>query len=477
MRRRPNVLVLMTDQHRADLMSCAGNDTVQTPNMDRIARRGVRFENAYAPYPVCVASRMAMLTGQYAHGTGVIDNTDRLPWRVRTVAHHFNSHGYLTGLIGKMHFCDAMNHGFEHYLSINDWLMYLGPKVRLYADEIASHPLSEHFFRTVMDSGAGFNDVEDLWEGPSPWVGHVTRRDFGSITSMASRLEAKDHLDAFVAREAAKFVRRHRDEPFFLIAGFMKPHTPFFPPAEYAERHPIDDVVLPEPGNIEQYPPKVRDYFERHLRIPERRRKAGMAGYRGNLEFVDCCVGRVHDALEEEGLLEDTIVVYTSDHGEMHGAHGAFQKFCLFEPAVKVPLIVSRAGRLPAGEVSGALTEYFGLLPTLAELTGTEIDEAIRRDMDSLSFADLVRRPELPGPDAVFSEFGLRSRHPSYMIRTKPWKYVYHQDMGEELYNLDEDPGENANLAAERRHSRLKDDLQRRLFEWYHPDRNRFRAV
>lgn len=328
-----------------------------------------------------------------------------------------------------------------------------------------------------MDSGAGFNDVDDLWEGGSPWVGHVTRRDFGSIASMASELEAEDHLDAFIARESAKFIRKHRDEPFFLVASFMKPHTPFFPPAEYAERHPIDDIELPDPGNTEQYPPKVRDYFERHLRTPERRRKAGMAGYLGNLEFADVCVGQVYDALEKEGLLEDTVVVYTSDHGEMHGDHGAFQKFCLFEPAVKVPLIVSHAGRFPAGEVTAALTEYFGLFPTLAELTGTEVDGAIRRDTDSASFADLVRRPALTGPDAVFSELGLRSRHPSYMIRTRPWKYVYHQDMGEELYDLDEDPGENANLAGEGRHSRLKDELQRRLFEWYHPDRNRFRAV
>jgi len=156
---KPNVLVIMTDQHRADLMTCAGRDLVPTPNIDLIASRGVRFTNAYCPYPVCVASRMALLTGLYAHSTGAITNRDRLDWRYRTIANHFAENGYLTGLIGKMHFVDAHNHGFEYYMSINDWLMYLGPKVQHYANEIANHPLGPHFFKTVDDGGAGLPDI------------------------------------------------------------------------------------------------------------------------------------------------------------------------------------------------------------------------------------------------------------------------------------------------------------------------------
>ncbi len=128
---KPNVLFIMTDQHRADLMTCEGRDLLPTPNIDRVASRGVRFTNAYCPYPVCVASRMSLLTGLYAHNTGAINNTDRLDWRFRTMAHHFFDQGYLTGLIGKMHFNDAHKHGFEYYLSINDWFMYLGPKVTI----------------------------------------------------------------------------------------------------------------------------------------------------------------------------------------------------------------------------------------------------------------------------------------------------------------------------------------------------------
>ena len=113
-RNKPNVLLIMTDQHRADLMTCARRDLVPTPNVDRIASRGVRFNNAYCPYPVCVASRMALLTGLYSHSTGAISNRDNLDWRYRTMANHFAENGYLTGLIGKMNFVDAHNHGFEY---------------------------------------------------------------------------------------------------------------------------------------------------------------------------------------------------------------------------------------------------------------------------------------------------------------------------------------------------------------------------
>ena len=159
MSRQPNVLLIMTDQHRADWMTCAGPSPVPTPNIDRIAAQGVRFSNAYCPYPVCVASRMAMLSMRYAHTTGAINNTDRLDWRYPTIAHHFGQNGYLPALIGKMHFNDAHKHGFEYYLSINDWLMYLGPKVQHFANEIASHPMNEHFFHTMIDDGAGMPDV------------------------------------------------------------------------------------------------------------------------------------------------------------------------------------------------------------------------------------------------------------------------------------------------------------------------------
>ncbi|UCG50224.1 MAG: sulfatase-like hydrolase/transferase [Phycisphaerales bacterium] len=476
-RRRPNVLIIMTDQHRADLMTCAGRDLVATPNIDRIAERGVRFTNAYCPYPVCVASRMALLTGLYAHSTGAITNRDRLDWRYRTIANHFSEHVYLTALFGKMLFVDAHSHGFEYYMSINDWLMYLGPKVQHYANEIANHPLGPRFFKTVNDGGAGLPDVDGLWDGASPWVGHVERRDF---SDMSSNLDAEDHLDMFLAREAAKFIRRYRDQPFFLVTSFMKPHSPFYPPRQWAERYPVDKMELPQVGDISGYPAHIQRRSKHIQSLGPQRLRAHRAGYLGNLAFVDTCVGRVYRELDDAGLLENTIVVYTSDHGEMDGDHGLYQKFCLFEPSVKVPLIVSFPGVIGRNKVAGALTEYFGLYPTLAHLAGLPMPESTTLQevpgaaarMDASSFADILRRPDIDGPEAVFSEFNLRGRPAQYMVRSRRYKYVFNHGSTHELYDLQADPGESVNRVNEPGLKKECSRLQDRLFAWYNPRQN-----
>ena len=479
---RPNVLFIMTDQHRADLMTCAGRELVPTPNIDRIASRGIRFTNAYCPYPVCVASRMALLTGLYAHSTGAITNNDRLDWRYRTMANHFAENGYLTALMGKTHFGDAHNHGFEYYMSINDWLMYLGPKVQHYANEIANHPLGPKFFDTVDDGGAGLPDIDGLWPKGSPWVGNVERWNFDS---MASQLEPEDHLDMFLARQAAKFITRYRRQPFLLVVSFMKPHSPFYPPRQWAEKYPIGKMKLPEVGDISQYPRHIQQRIKRTRALGEKRQRAHRAGYLGNLAFVDTCVGYVYDALEKEGLTDNTIVVYTSDHGEMDGDHGLYQKFCLFEPAVRVPLIVSHPNHLPQNKVTGALTEYFGLYPTLAELTGIEspkkttlldIPDAPTR-MDAASFADVLRNPDMKGPDAAFSEFNLRSRTCEYMIRTRRYKYIFNHGSTHELYDHEADPGEFVNRINDPALKKVRDKLREQLFAWYNPEKNPYRPA
>ena len=480
---RPNVLFLMTDQHRADWMTCAGSNMVPTPHIDRIAARGVRFENAYCPDPVCTASRMSLLTGLYSHNTGAINNSDRLDWRYKTMAHHFADHGYLTSLIGKMHFNDAQNHGFTSYLSINDWLMYLGPKARHYANEIANHSMNDKFFELVYDTGSGFPDASPLWDGPSPWVGNVDRWDF---TSTASELDSDDHLDMFVARESVKFMREYRDQPFFLVTSFMKPHPPFYPPREWADQFTPESMEMLDPGDVSQYPEHLQKRIAGTQGMGDKRLRAHKAGYMGNLAFVDHCVGHVLDGLEELGLAENTIVVYTSDHGEMGGDHGLYQKFCMFDPAVKVPLIVSYPKGLPEGQVTSALTEYFGLYPTLSDLCDlpapeqtTLVDfEGACETMDAVSFADIVRNPDTSGPEAVFSEHGLPSSISHYLIRSERHKFVYN-DGGSchELYDIEQDPGECVNLINNADCASIRDDLQDQLFAWYNPDTNPYRRT
>jgi len=425
---------------------------------------------------------MALLTGLYAHSTGAITNKNQLDWRYRTMGNHFAENGYLTALMGKMHFGDAHNHGFEYYLSINDWLMYLGPKVQHYANEIANHPLGPHFFKTVNDGGAGLPDIDGLWPKGSPWVDNVERWNFDS---MASQLEPEDHLDMFLARQTAKFITRYRRQPFFLVVSFMKPHSPFYPPRQWAEKYPVSKMKLPDVGDISKYPRHIQRRIQNTKKLGEKRQRAHRAGYLGSLAFVDTCIGYVYEALEKEGLTDNTIVVYTSDHGEMEGDHGLYQKFCLFEPAVRVPLIVSYPNHLGQNKVTGALTEYFGLYPTLAELTGIEpprrttlldIAGAPAR-MDAASFADVLRNPDMNGPDAAFSEFNLRSRICEYMIRTRRYKYIFNHGSTHELYDHEADPGEFVNRINDLALKKVRNELREQLFAWYNPEKNPYRPT
>ena len=466
----PNVLIIMTDQHRAEYMSCAGDSPVKTPNIDRIAKNGIRYENAYCAYPVCVASRNAMLTGLYPHTTGVITNNDRLDRRYRTMAHHFNSFGYMTGLVGKMHFNDSCNHGFEYYTSINDWLMYLGPKVNYYADEIANHQLTEHFFNTIIDDGAGFPDLANVWENNlSPWVGNVKKFPLGQV---ASELDEDDHLDMFIARESAKFLEKYKDQRFFLTASFMKPHTPFYPPKKYAEMFPVENIELKDPGDLSEYPSHVKNYYEGFRNVPEIQRKAAQAGYYGNLAFADTCIGYLYDKLESLNLLENTIVIYTSDHGDMDGDHGLYQKFCMFEPAVKVPLIISYPGKIKEDIKCDHLISQLGLYPTLAELTNTSpvsaeplaYMENAPDKLDEESFAQSVYEPSDYQNREILSEFNVNNKnHAQYMLRSGKYKYVSHGTGESELYDLEKDPKEIFNLADKPGYTEICNQLREKI--------------
>ncbi|MCW5965450.1 MAG: sulfatase-like hydrolase/transferase, partial [Bryobacterales bacterium] len=400
-RKPPNVLFLFSDQHRPDYLSCCHDSPVPTPEIDRIAARGVRFSRAVCPYPVCAASRMALLTGRYPHSTAVINNTDRLAWNARTVAHHFADSGYHTGLIGKMHFNDAHTHGFQFMMGFNDSFQYLGPKMQHFANEIGSHPNAPQFFESMNDDGSGLPELPDIWDGKSPWVGKVER-----LPWVGSQLAEEDCFDMFVARESCRFLRQYKDEPFFLVAGFLRPHPPMHPPMGYARKYPLDKMKLTGSVDLSNYPQHVQRRIQRREVLGDERNRAFQAGYLGNLEFLDHCVGVVYRQLEELGLLENTIVVYSSDHGDMMGQNGLYQKFCLYDGSVGVPFILSQPGTLPQNRVTAAQTEYLGLYPTLAELAGLPAPA----DVESTSFASIARNPDAKGPEAAFAEYNLRTR-------------------------------------------------------------------
>lgn len=419
---RPNILFLCSDQHQADALGAAGHPDVRTPNLDRLANASTRFRRAYCQSPVCVASRGSIVTGRYPHTHGALLLEDPLPEKSYTVAHHFAAHGYQTAAIGKMHFVDeSLRHGYE---------------VRVHEGDFAAT-------RSAEQREAFRADQEEA----------------GSVDGKPSRLDEDAFFDTFVAERTVRYLREERDraKPFLLWSSFFNPHTPLVPVQRYWD--------LYEPGKL-QLPNRcendLRDGFEGHLirarergwyEQPEDALRRSLAGYYGCVSQMDACVGRVLDALRELNLEDDTIVVYTSDHGEMAGAHHMWTKHVMYDEAVRVPLLLRVPGKRTRPQ-AGALVEQVDLFPTLAELAGLSAPEAI----EGKSFASLLRDDAAPDrhrteayseyyfhPKAFTKDNRFVGKPPLLMVRDERWKLCYLDWDRCELYDLAEDPHERTN--------------------------------
>jgi choline-sulfatase len=368
----------------------------------------------------------------------------------------------MTALIGKMHFVDAQTHGFEYKLDFNDWLQYLGPKAQIHADELGE-----------ANSGAGLPQIDDLWrEEGDPWKGHrrMDGREGPVAVGRISLLEEQDHFESFVARESVRFLRNfgNSGQPFFLVASFLKPHDPFMPAPRFADMFRPEDMHLPRTwgkANKESLPEEVVRSIEWNaptpeLRDPEAARKR-IAFYYANLAQMDDCLGKVVSAIVELKLDQDTIVCYTSDHGEMLGELGLWQKFEFYEGSCGVPLLI----HVP-GNRSGTCDKPVGLVSLSATLTELADVPQIAQN-DGISLMPWLKEPTsaaMYGP--VFAEYGADSSQPKYMIRDGDWKYTYWAHDKAELYNLSADADELRNLADDRAYASQVSTLQAKLFAW-----------
>jgi choline-sulfatase len=460
--KRPNVLLIMADQHKRSCMGVYGDPVAKTPNLDQLASGSVRFTNAYCNNPVCTPSRASMLTGLYSHHLEAQSNvTPFLPTHP-TMAHHFNRAGYFSALIGKMHFVDAQTHGFEYRLDFNDWLQYLGPKAQIYADELGQR-----------NSGSGLPQIDDLWrDEDDPWRGHRTQdnRQGSVAVGRVSRFAEQDHFESFVARESVRFLRNFgkTGQPFFLISSFLKPHDPFMPAARFMDLFRPEDMRLPRSNgkaDKSKLPKEVARAIEFNAPTPELRDPAEalkrIACYYANLAQMDDCLGRLIRALQELNLGNDTIICYTSDHGEMLGDLGLWQKFQFYEGSCGVPLLIRVPGRAPG--VCDAPVSLISLSATLTELSGVEQTEP----NDGFSLTPWLAEPRSrrdSGP--VFAEYGLGSKQPKSMIRVGQWKYTYWARDIAELYDLQSDPDELQNLAGQPKYAAKASELRAQLLAW-----------
>jgi choline-sulfatase len=464
--RPKNVLVLMSDQHSHRALGIEGDPYAKTPHLDQFAATGVRFDSAYCTNPVCVPSRASILTGLYTHHHRTLNNRTPWPFEVKTMAHSFSRAGYISALIGKMHFVDAQTHGFDYRLDFNDWFQYLGPKTKLYAEELGKE-----------NSGSGLPQIDDLWSDyGDPWIGTRELDDRKSAVPVGrpSKLAERDHFESFVSRESIRFLRKYgKRQPFFLISSYLKPHDPFMPADRFARMFPPAGIRIPETWkkvDLATVPREVRVRIENNCGMPElgdpAMVKLRIAMYYANLAQMDDCIGQVLGVLRELDLDQDTIVVYSSDHGEMLGAHGLWHKFVFYEPSAGVPLIIRVPQLTPAGARAATPVSLVQLFATLAEACGIPVPAGL----DGPSLVPCLRQPAQTLDTTVFSESALGTPNAKYMIRRGDFKYSYYVSDSAELYNLRADPREMTNLAALTEYKGKVEEMKAQLFAWHRPE-------
>ena len=288
----------------------------------------------------------------------------------------------------------------------------------------------------------------------------------------ASLIPEEDHFESFVTRETVRFLRNHgRQQPFFAICSCLKPHDPFMPAARFAAMFRAEDMKLPRTwGKVDlaKAPREVRESIRRTTATPElsdpAQARQRIAMYYANLAQMDDAMGKVLAALRDLDLEKDTVVVYTSDHGEMLGDHGLWHKFQFYEGSCGVPLVVRAPGVTSPGAQCATPLSLVDLLPTLGELCGVPVPK-----LDGYSFAPQLQDPREGRAQPVFSEFDLRTPRAKFMIRRGDLKYTYRTNDLAELYDLAKDPDEMQNLAADPGHRSTAEELKNQLFAWYRP--------
>ena len=465
----PNVLILMTDQHRRTCMGAAGDAVAITPNLDKLAAESIRFSDAYCTNPVCSPSRATIMTGLWTHNLtfrGKEYQGSGMPYspKHKTIGDEFARAGYMTALIGKMHMIDAQTHGFNYHLEFNDYFEYLGPKTIMYADEV------DH-----SDSGAGQPQIPELCKTEGyPWKGDI-KKD-GRLGPVAvgnpSKMELEDHFESFVTRESINFLEQYanQDQPFLLVASLLKPHEPFMPARQFAEMFQADKMTPSKTwgkADLKTLPESVVHSIEKCPFTPELLHASAvrerMAYYYGNLAQSDACIGEILAALTRLGLDQNTIVVYTSDHGEMLGDLGLWGKLQFYDGSCGVPLMFRVPGGAPG--VCKQPVSLVSLKATIEELCGVPVTQS-----DGESFAYLVDEPRSHkeyGP--VFAEYDLGGKNAKYMILDGGYKYTLWLHFKDELYDMRNDPEEMHNLAEKPEYSHIVERLKQRLLTWHRP--------
>lgn len=441
---QPNVLFIMADQHRHDYLGCAGATFVRTPNLDRLAERGVRFSQAITNCPVCAAARIGLATGLQPSRLGSLDNASYLPLSAPTHYQRFRDHGYRVGCVGKLDLAkpSPYNGRFGDRPCVYGW-GFTHPEECEGKMHAGSSPTPiGPYTHYLEDNGLLQRFHQD----------YRVRKEKGWIVGAShdSVLPTEAFEDTYIGRRAAEWIESTpTDFPWYYLVSFVGPHDPFDPPTEYAERYrgadmpaAVHDELVDKPSWLgrRQVPATEED-----IAISRRQ-------YCAAIELIDDQVGRILDALQGRGLMDNTVVLYTSDHGEMLGDHGMYTKSVAYEPSLRVPLIVAGPG-MSGGRSSDALAELIDLYPTVCEMASLPVPA----HLDARSLL-----PVLEETDAEHRTEAVSAIRHWRCIRTRQHKLIENYNDVTELYDLTEGP-EVCNIAA--REPGLVRQLSRRLRE------------
>lgn len=429
------MLFLICDDLNCDI-GCYGHPLVQTPHIDALAARGVRFDLAYCQYPLCGPSRASFMTGLYPDQSLVKRNAiyirEHVP-NVNTISQMFRDAGYFATRIGKIYHYNVPKHiGTSGHDDPYSWNYTINPRGR---DKTEEHK------------------IFSLKPG-----------SFGATLSwLAADGTDEEQSDGIAATEAVRELKEYAEDgrSFFLAVGMYRPHTPFVAPKKYFEAHPLNEIVVPQvpEGYFDTLPAPARKSVTRkkdQLNLKADLARQAIQAYYASISFADAQVGRIMAALDESGLADNTIVVFTSDHGYHMGEHGHYQKTTLFENATRVPLVIAGPG-IARGAEAKSMAEMVDFYPTLAELANLPIPEFV----SGISLATALRDPAQATRTSALTQYAN-----GYSIRTGRYRYTEWGEAGEqgrELYDHTDDPTEMKNLADSAAHEAIVKELSRVL--------------
>jgi iduronate 2-sulfatase len=433
---RPDVLFLVADDLNNDL-GCYGHPLVKSPNIDKLARRGVKFDHAYCQFPLCSPSRSSFLTGRRPNATQILSNAGRNPKGEYGQSPHFREfirdtvtlpqlfrqNGYSVARVGKLyHYGVPGQIGTDGLDDPQSWDRVFNPRGRDVDDE-------EKIFTLRPDAA-----------GPA--------RFGGTLSWLAADGTDDEQTDAIGAAAAIKLLEENKSKPFFLAVGFFRPHTPYVAPKKYFDMYPLDKIVVPEAMDPRGRTPGLAYATAKpeEAKMTDQMRKQAIQAYYASTTFMDAQVGRVVDALDRLKLTDNTIIVFTSDHGYHMGEHGLWQKMTLFENSARVPLIIVPPKTKQKGKVSPRIVELIDVYPTLAELCGLAMPDYI----DGASLKPLLENPKVPWTRPAFTQLQRGGVH-GHSVRTEKWRYTRwdYGKGGSELYDHENDPTEQSSLAED----------------------------